>query len=104
MEQTQLNTQGIYHVSALLEASYRGHEEIVRLLLAEGADVNAQGGTYRCVLQAASTGDHNATTLLLRNVSAQRGEHEHALQAKLSEDHDIVVQSQQWKGSGCHYT
>lgn len=32
--------------NALQEASYEGHEQIVKLLLDKSIDVNAQGGTY----------------------------------------------------------
>ncbi|KAK2603444.1 hypothetical protein QQS21_004395 [Conoideocrella luteorostrata] len=49
-----VNTQGGYYGSVLQAASYRGHQEIVQLLLDEGADVNAQGGYYGSALQAAS--------------------------------------------------
>ena len=34
------------HGNALQAALYRGHEQIVKLLLDKGADVNAQGGYY----------------------------------------------------------
>ncbi|KAF5335644.1 hypothetical protein D9758_017769 [Tetrapyrgos nigripes] len=38
----------------LRAASYRGREEIVKLLVEKGADINAQGGQYGNALQAAS--------------------------------------------------
>jgi ankyrin repeat protein len=38
----------------LLLAVEKGHEQVVKMLLDEGADVNAQGGEYGNALQAAS--------------------------------------------------
>ena len=42
-----------YYGSALDTAAHKGNEEIVRILIASGADVNASGGMYGCPLQAA---------------------------------------------------
>ena len=43
-----------------------GHYKIVKLLLGNGASVNAQGGEYRNSLQVASLGGHdNIVELLL---------------------------------------
>jgi ankyrin repeat protein len=60
-----------------------GHEEVVRLLLDKGAEVNAQGGRYGNALQAASLGGHGAIVKTLLNksadVNAQGGHYGNAL-------------------------
>jgi ankyrin repeat protein len=43
----------------------KGHKVIVELLLARGADVNAQEGTYEHALQAASFHGHKDIVQLL---------------------------------------
>lgn len=70
-------------VNALQAASFGGYQEIVKLLLNNGADVNAQGGEYGNALYAASDGGHQEIVkLLLENgANAQGGEHGNALQA-----------------------
>ena len=45
--------------TALILGSEYGFAEVVRVLLNEGADVNAQGGVYGNALQAASAIDHD---------------------------------------------
>ncbi len=37
----------------------RGHEKVVQMLMDAGADMNAQGGRYGNVLQAASVEGHD---------------------------------------------
>ena len=54
---------------ALQAASERGHEKMVRLLLEEGADINAQDGEYGNALQAASYGGHEKVVELWDRVS-----------------------------------
>ncbi|KAH8686634.1 hypothetical protein GQ44DRAFT_780905 [Phaeosphaeriaceae sp. PMI808] len=44
-------------IRSALDAA-RGHDQIVKLLLDKGADVNAQGGKYSNALQAAIEGGH----------------------------------------------
>ncbi|KAJ7907461.1 hypothetical protein B0H13DRAFT_1505709, partial [Mycena leptocephala] len=67
----------------------------VHELLANGADVNAQGGEYSNALQAASAGGHDAVVHeLLANgayVNAEGGEYSNALQAASVGGHDAVV-------------
>ena len=65
----QINLQECgQHGNALQAASRRGHQNIVQLLLENGADINAQGGGYGNALQAASDEGHqNIVQLLLEN-------------------------------------
>ena len=44
MKGVNVNAQGGFH--ALQVASNAGHEAIVKLLIENGADLNAQGGEY----------------------------------------------------------
>jgi ankyrin repeat protein len=71
--------------NALQAAAYVGSEEIVRLLLKNGANVNAKGGYYGTALQAASfDGDELIVRLLLENganINARGGRYGNALQA-----------------------
>ena len=59
---------GGYYGNALQAASFRGNEVIVRLLLENGAEVDAMGGEYGYALQAASLhGNEVIVRLLLKN-------------------------------------
>jgi hypothetical protein len=53
-ERIDINAHGGDYGTTLQTASYRGHKEVVEILLGKGADVNAQGGRYGTALQAAS--------------------------------------------------
>jgi ankyrin repeat protein len=62
-----------------------GHiQEIVQILLASGANVNAQGGLYGSALQAASLEGHPKTVQVLlavgANVNDQGGHYDNTLQ------------------------
>ena len=59
-------------LKGLEAASFAGHEAVVRLLLDEGAEVNAQGGHYGNALEAASFGGHEAVVRLLLDEGAER--------------------------------
>ena len=48
--------------NALQAASYSGHEAIVKLLVDECTDMNAQGGYYRNALKAA-LGNYNVSII-----------------------------------------
>ncbi|KAJ5995718.1 ankyrin [Penicillium waksmanii] len=52
--------------SAIQAASSEGHQEIVKLLLDQGADINIQGRHYGNALQAVSRGGHQEIVKLLR--------------------------------------
>jgi ankyrin repeat protein len=58
--------------NSLQAASYRGYNKIVRLLLENGADVNAQGGEYGNALQAASHQGHDKIVQMLLENGAQK--------------------------------
>ncbi|KAJ7775245.1 ankyrin repeat-containing domain protein, partial [Mycena olivaceomarginata] len=76
-------------------ASYEGHMGTVTLLLAKGADPNAQGGMYGTALQAASYRGHMKTIALLldkgADPKAQGGEYGTALQAASDGGHMETV-------------
>ncbi|KAK4934274.1 hypothetical protein LTR66_015649, partial [Elasticomyces elasticus] len=79
----------------LLTASFGGHQEIVKLLLDQGADINTQGGYHGNALQAASFGGHQEIVKLLLDqgayINAQRGRHGNALYtASLGGPQEIV--------------
>ncbi|KAF8199449.1 ankyrin repeat-containing domain protein [Pholiota molesta] len=92
-----VNVQAGFFGNALQAASAGGHDTTARLLLENGADVNAaQGGEYGTALQAASAGGHDTTArLLLENGAdvnaAQRGEYGTALQAASAGGHVTIV-------------
>jgi hypothetical protein len=52
------NVQGGRCNNALKAASFKGHAEIVKLLVERGANVNGQGGPYTSALSAAAEGGH----------------------------------------------
>ncbi|KAH8727306.1 ankyrin repeat-containing domain protein [Phaeosphaeriaceae sp. PMI808] len=87
-------------------ASVRGYEQIVKLLLDSGADVNAQGGYYGNALQAASTEGHKqiATLLLDRgaDVNIQSGEYGNALQMASARGHGQVAKLLLDRGADVH--
>ena len=71
--------------SPLQAAANHGEDEIIKLLLEWGADVNAQGGYYGNALQAAAySGNKEAVELLLErgaDINAQGGHYHTTLQA-----------------------
>ncbi|KAH6666209.1 hypothetical protein B0J14DRAFT_199342 [Halenospora varia] len=81
--------------SPLYYASQQGLLKPLRLLLEEGANVNAQGGDYGNSLQAASARGHKAIVALLlekgADVNAQGGHYGNALQAASAGGHKAIV-------------
>ncbi|KAL2848944.1 ankyrin repeat-containing domain protein [Aspergillus pseudodeflectus] len=83
------------HDNALQAASAKSHQEIVKLLLDKGADINVQGGEYGNALQAASFGGHQKIIQLLlekgADINAQGGHYGNALQAASLQGHTEIV-------------
>jgi len=87
--------KGGEHGNALQAASVRGDDKIVRLLLENGADVNAQSGEYGNSLCAASYWGRDQTVQKLLENGADvnmRGEYGNALQAASRTGHDLIAQ------------
>jgi ankyrin repeat protein len=77
----------------LLMAIEHGNDTIVRYLVDNGADVNAQGGRYGNPLQAAATEDAGIVRYLVENgasVNARDGLYGSPLQAAATKDIEIV--------------
>jgi hypothetical protein len=88
---------GGYHIALQLEAVVTAHQHnavIVKLLLENGAAVNAEGGIFCNALQAASfRGAEAIVNLLLENgadVNLKGGKYENALQASC-EGYDAIL-------------
>jgi hypothetical protein len=83
-------------MDALMWASLRGHYETVRILLENGANVNAQGGEYGNALHVASRGGHlEVIEILLErgaDINSQGGTYGNALQAASKGGHLEVVE------------
>ena len=79
----------------LILAASQGHCEMVKMLLDNKADVNAQGGYYGSALQAASARGHEQVVKMLlddkADVNAQGGYYCSALQAASARGHEQVV-------------
>lgn len=56
--------------ATLFLAAEKGYEEVVKLLLDKGVDVNTQGGQFGNALQAASLGGHEQMVNLLPDKGA----------------------------------
>ncbi|CAG8397932.1 unnamed protein product [Penicillium salamii] len=79
MDKSDINTPDDTTTYPVMWASLNGHDRVVKLLLDEGADVNAQGGEYGNSLQAACSGGYAkiAHMLLERgvNINVRGGEY-----------------------------
>lgn len=65
LQRANVNAKSGHYSPALLTASFHGLEELVRLLLEKGADVNAQSG--RALWEACGNGHGAFMLLLLKN-------------------------------------
>jgi ankyrin repeat protein len=87
----------------LYYAALFGLEDVSRLLLDKGADVNTQGGYYGNALQAASSQCHEAVVRLLldkgADVNMQGGYYNDALQAASFQGHEAMVRLLLGKGA-----
>ncbi|KAF2124635.1 hypothetical protein P153DRAFT_325872, partial [Dothidotthia symphoricarpi CBS 119687] len=94
-----VNAQGGRYGNALQAASAEGHEQVVKMLLNKGTNVNvnAQGGRYSNALQAASIEGHKQVVKMLLNkganvnVNVQGGYYSTALHAASAEGYEQVV-------------
>ncbi|KAF5857324.1 hypothetical protein ETB97_005973 [Aspergillus alliaceus] len=95
-EEDTINKTDSSGATALIWASANGYYEAVQMLLEEGADANAQGGSYENSLYAASyRGHERIVQMLLDNeadVNAQGGVYGNALQAASYGGYEQIVQ------------
>src|SRR2546423_5561681 len=106
-----INAVGGHFSTALQASSVAGNEEIVQLLLQNGASVNMWGGRYDNALAAAAFYGHKAVVELLlmygADIMAAGGNCGTALQAAASRGHQPVVQflvgrlDKKWTKSQC---
>jgi ankyrin repeat protein len=89
------NVGGKYH-TALQAAAFFGHEKIVEILIASGANVESQGGEYGTALVAAAYRGHEKIVEILiasgANVESQGGEYGTALIAAAYRGHEKIVE------------
>ena len=91
-----MGAEGGFFGTALSVALYKGHEEVVRLLLEKEADADAGGGFAR---REASTRGHEAVMRLLLkskadvNLSIQYHDDCEAFQEISFDDHETVIKS-----------
>ena len=87
----------------LFYAADQGYEQVVKLLLDNGADVNEQSGHYGNALRAASASGHEQVVKLLldkgADVNAQGEDYGNALQAASGSGHEQVVKMLLDKGA-----
>lgn len=86
-----VNAEGEYH-NVLVVASYNGHENLLQLLLDNGADVNAQSG--KALQKASENGQQAIMRLLLKNKADVNlvFHDDTSLQGVSVDDHEVVIQ------------
>ncbi|KAK1492540.1 hypothetical protein CCUS01_13999 [Colletotrichum cuscutae] len=72
IDPTGVNILGGLHGNALGAASFRGHQDVVQLLLGHGAFANAQGGEYGTALVAAASAGHEYVVKTLLGAGADK--------------------------------
>lgn len=92
----RINAPGRRYSNALQAASFKGHDQVVRILLEKGADVNAHGGYYGNALQAASFHGHGQVVQMVlkkgAHINTNQGYFGTALHAASYGGHNQVVQ------------
>ncbi|KAI0098743.1 ankyrin repeat-containing domain protein [Nemania sp. FL0031] len=91
---SDVNARG-EHGNTLQAACFRGHWDVVNILVDNGVNINARGGTYDNALQAASLRGHREIAELLlqsgADINAQGGKYGNALQAASFQGHIEIV-------------
>ena len=99
----EVNSQCGYHGNALQAAAVRGHDQIMTLLIDEGADVNSRGGHYGHALIASLHAKYDeAVVVLLRSgadANANSKKYGSAVQLACSSDSERVLESVLEKGA-----
>jgi hypothetical protein len=92
---SDINRKGIYGETALIQAVWGKHIDVIELLLDRGADVNAQDGEGNTALiWAAGYGDRDAVSLLVdrgANMNLQNNEGDTAIMCAMRAGHRDVV-------------
>jgi len=93
-------------VTMLYICAFRGHKELVKVLLEIGGDVNAKGGLHGTILHAAIAKDNQDIARLLLNgnadINAQAGYYGTALQAASARGNGESVQMLLERGADIH--
>jgi hypothetical protein len=89
-----VNARCAHYGTALYAAALQGHEDVVRELIAKGADVNVQGGRETAFYAACRQGHEDVVRLLIANgvdVNEWGGRHGTAFQVASRRGHGAVV-------------
>ena len=99
----EVNSQCGFHGNALQAAAANGHDQIVALLIDEGADVNSRGGHYGHALIASLHAKHDETVVVLlrsgANANAVSKKYGSAVQLACSSNSERVLESVLEKGA-----
>jgi Ankyrin repeats (3 copies) len=78
--------------NALHAASSNGHRQVVEMLLAKGADVNAQGGHFGNALHAASSNGHHQVVEMLLAKGASESVRGSSVDSYDGSERDVLLQ------------